>query len=71
MFKTLNDDVFRHINSYLLINKCEYCKKEIYTIKYYFPSTCSYKCTILFWLFNFENLINLMIVCFFILPIFF
>jgi hypothetical protein len=70
MFKTLNNDVFRHINSYLLINRCEYCKKEIYTIKYNFPTTCSNKCTLLFWLFNFENLINLLIVSFFILPMF-
>ena len=56
---SLPDDLNKHIFTYLIIEKCTYCKKTFYkTSNLQYPFVCSHKCFFLFSFLNVDFIIN-------------
>ncbi len=68
MLNKLPKELIRYIKSYLIYDKCLYCRQIIYrTININpYPLVCNYKCYLKFCITDFQFIINTIIISFFI-----
>ena len=68
MLNKMPKELVRYIKSYLIYDNCHYCNQIIYRTKNVspYPLVCNYKCYLKFCVNDFQLIINIIIISFFI-----